>query len=99
LHTGRTHQIRVHFSALGHPVAGDTRYGAPRRITIDGREAEPLGRFWLHAARLHLAHPRTGERIEIRAPLPRALHNWLAALAKLFGGEPTEIDRVLQGFL
>jgi 23S rRNA pseudouridine1911/1915/1917 synthase len=99
LHTGRTHQIRVHFSAMGHPVAGDTRYGAPRRIVIGGNETKPLDRFWLHAARLRLAHPRTGQMLEIRAPLPPELRDWLAALAELFGSGRAEIDRVLRGFL
>ncbi len=99
LHTGRTHQIRVHFSALGHPVAGDTRYGAPRRVVVDGKQAEALERHWLHSARLRLPHPRTGRMLEIRAPLPRRLRDWLAELAELLGSNSEEIDRVLQAFL
>lgn len=99
LHTGRTHQIRVHFSSTGHPVAGDTHYGAPRRILVDDAPAPPLPRLWLHAARVRLAHPRTGRTLEIRAPLPGALRDWLAAVAAHFSVGPAEIDRVLQGYL
>jgi 23S rRNA pseudouridine1911/1915/1917 synthase len=99
LHTGRTHQIRVHFSSTGHPVAGDTHYGAPRRIVVDDAPAPPLPRLWLHATRVRLAHPRTGRPLEIRAPLPRALCDWLAAVAPHFSVGPAEIDRVLEGYL
>ena len=52
LHTGRTHQIRVHFSALGCPVVGDTVYGAPRVELVGGETLPPLGRNFLHAARV-----------------------------------------------
>jgi len=99
LHTGRTHQIRVHFSSAGHPVAGDTHYGAPRRILVDDAAAAPLERLWLHAARVRLAHPRTGQPLEIRAPLPRTLRDWLVALAPHFSIGAAEIDRVLAGYL
>jgi 23S rRNA pseudouridine1911/1915/1917 synthase len=99
LHTGRTHQIRVHFSATGHPVAGDTHYGAPRRIVVDDAPAPPLARLWLHAARVRLAHPRTGQPLEIRAPLPCELHDWLVALGRHFPVTTSEIDRVLEGYL
>jgi 23S rRNA pseudouridine1911/1915/1917 synthase len=99
LHTGRTHQIRVHFSATGHPVAGDTHYGAPRRITVDDAPVPPLPRFWLHASRVRLAHPRTGLPLEIRAPLPRDLRDWLVALGPHFSVAASEIDRVLEGYL
>ncbi|TMD72267.1 MAG: RluA family pseudouridine synthase [Chloroflexi bacterium] len=61
LDTGRTHQIRVHLAALGHPVAGDGEYG--------GRE-EGLGRPMLHAWRLRLRHPRTGAEMTFEAPPP-----------------------------
>ncbi len=99
LHTGRTHQIRVHFSAIGHPVAGDTRYGAPRRVLVAGEPMDPLGRQWLHAARVRLAHPRTGRLLDIRAPLPPELTGWLSALARRLGQESTQIDRVLDAYL
>ncbi len=99
LHTGRTHQIRVHFSATGHPVAGDTHYGAPRRIVVDDAPAPPLPRLWLHAARVRLAHPRTGQPVEICAPLPHELHDWLVALGSHFPVTTSEIDRILEGYL
>ncbi len=62
LETGRTHQIRVHLAAIGHPVCGDRQYGAPERYG--------LTRQFLHAARLAFAHPVTGEQIDARSPLP-----------------------------
>jgi 23S rRNA pseudouridine1911/1915/1917 synthase len=62
LDTGRTHQIRVHLAALGHPVAGDETYGGRR----PGEPRRPM----LHAARLRLRHPRTGEALEFEAPPP-----------------------------
>jgi 23S rRNA pseudouridine1911/1915/1917 synthase len=99
LHTGRTHQIRVHFSATGHPVAGDTHYGAPRHILVDDAPAPPLPRLWLHAARVRLAHPRTGQPLEIRAPLPRDLRDWLVALGPHFSVNASEIDRALESYL
>lgn len=71
--TGRTHQIRVHLSAIGHPILGDRRYGG------GGDEAKRLGlaRPFLHAARLRFAHPRTGAEMEIEDPLPRDLEKAL----------------------
>jgi 23S rRNA pseudouridine1911/1915/1917 synthase len=65
LDTGRTHQIRVHLQAIGHPVAGDPEYGTPGRLGIE--------RQFLHAARLALRHPVTGEPLEVRSPLPEDL--------------------------
>lgn len=65
LHTGRTHQIRVHLSALGHPLLGDALYG--------GRDAAGPGRPALHSFLLRFTHPITGEVIECRAPLPEDL--------------------------
>jgi len=62
LETGRTHQIRVHFQAIGHPVCGDPEYGGARRFG--------LRRQFLHASRLAFAHPITGEALEVRSPLP-----------------------------
>jgi len=66
LETGRTHQIRVHLSAIGHPVVGDAAYGG-RRDGID------LDRPFLHAERLAFDHPVTGAPLEFRAPLPPEL--------------------------
>jgi 23S rRNA pseudouridine1911/1915/1917 synthase len=84
IETGRTHQIRVHLQALGHPVVGDTLYGAREQIVAVSKasHAEPivLGRNFLHAAELDLRHPRTGEAMELRAALPGELVGVLAAL-------------------
>jgi 23S rRNA pseudouridine1911/1915/1917 synthase len=74
LETGRTHQIRVHLSSLGHPVAGDRAYGADPRLA--SRLA--LERPFLHAWRLELDHPVSGERIELEEPLPAELEASLA---------------------
>ena len=74
--TGRTHQIRVHLSSIGHAVAGDTRYGAPARPP--GRE--PLGRYFLHAHRIRFHLPATGEPKDIVSPLPHELEKWMEAL-------------------
>jgi 23S rRNA pseudouridine1911/1915/1917 synthase len=69
--TGRTHQIRVHFSAIGHPIVGDSVYGGVRRrVPADLRAVMRLERPFLHAARLAFAHPADGRRLEFTAPLP-----------------------------
>ncbi len=65
LETGRTHQIRVHLAAIGHPVCGDPLYGSPGRYGLD--------RQFLHASRLSFPHPVTGEPIEVTSPLPSDL--------------------------
>jgi len=80
LRTGRTHQLRVHFSALGHPVVGDALYGAPRALRRGNETLPPLNRIFLHAERLRFRHPRTGKLIEARAPLPGELAELLARL-------------------
>ena len=76
LETGRTHQIRVHFSALRHPCVGDVTYGA------DPVMAERLGlkRQWLHAVRLAFEHPGTGRRVQFESPYPADLATAWAAL-------------------
>ncbi|MGA9882303.1 MAG: RluA family pseudouridine synthase [Candidatus Acidiferrales bacterium] len=99
LHTGRTHQIRVHFSALGCPVVGDTLYGAPRQERVGSAMLPELGRNLLHAARVVFSHPRTGERIDVRAPLPAELRQYLAALASAMKFEYSAIDAALRPFL
>ncbi len=99
LRTGRTHQIRVHFSALGRPVVGDTLYGAPRQEAIQSALLPPLGRNFLHAARLGFAHPRTGKRIEVRARLPVELHEYLRIVARASKTDSSLIDAALQEFL
>lgn len=99
LHTGRTHQIRVHFSALRHPVVGDTLYGAPSEIRV-GKLAMPrLNRNFLHAAKLGFTQPRTQQWIELRAPLPAELHDFLRQLARLAGDSPERIDAALAAYL
>jgi len=76
LETGRTHQIRVHFSALRHPCAGDLTYGAdPTLATRLG-----LTRQWLHAYRLGFTHPGSGEQVEFRSPDPADLARALTIL-------------------
>jgi 23S rRNA pseudouridine1911/1915/1917 synthase len=68
--TGRTHQIRVHLSAIGHPVVGDALYGGVhRRVPGDIRAVQRLNRPFLHATRLAFMHPRDGRRVEVIAPL------------------------------
>ncbi|HEX4902376.1 MAG TPA: RluA family pseudouridine synthase [Acidimicrobiales bacterium] len=74
LETGRTHQIRVHLQAIGHPVVGDTRYGGARQTL-------PAPRQVLHAEHLAFAHPVTGARIEADSPLPPDLVEVLAHLS------------------
>jgi 23S rRNA pseudouridine1911/1915/1917 synthase len=76
--TGRTHQIRVHLASIGHPVVGDTTYGAPAQLRF-AEGAEPtLPRTFLHAAELAFAHPTTGAPLEFDAPLPGELATFLA---------------------
>ena len=71
IHTGRTHQIRVHLSAIGHPVVGDSLYGGVhRRVAGDLRPVTHLDRPFLHAARLAFRHPIDGKRMEFRSELP-----------------------------
>ena len=72
--TGRTHQIRVHLSAIGHPIVGDALYGGVhKRVANDIRAVQRLTRPFLHAERLAFTHPRTGERLAFEAPLPADL--------------------------
>ncbi len=73
LETGRTHQIRVHLAAIGHPVAGDAVYG--RR-----RDELGVGRQFLHSARLRFTHPVTGKTLDISSPLPPDLEGVLEQL-------------------
>ncbi|MCL6105970.1 MAG: RluA family pseudouridine synthase [Actinobacteria bacterium] len=74
LETGRTHQIRVHLAAIGHPVAGDKLYGRRDKLAV--------GRQFLHSARLVFRHPRTGEIIDVSSPLPGDLAKVLDNLEK-----------------
>ena len=98
LETGRTHQIRVHLSHIGHPVVGDSVYGPGRERGMDGpargwaRElAGRCSRQFLHAARLGFDHPVTGEPMRFRSPLPpdlRAVAAWARGEAPDAPGEP-----------
>jgi 23S rRNA pseudouridine1911/1915/1917 synthase len=79
--TGRTHQIRVHLSAIGHPIVGDALYGGVhRRVPHPLRAVTRLTRPFLHAERLVFTHPRTRERLEFTAPLPEDLEAVVAEL-------------------
>ena len=79
--TGRTHQIRVHLSAIGHPIVGDAMYGGVhRRVPGDIRAVQRLQRPFLHAARLAFTHPRDQRRLEFVAPLPDELMDVLEDL-------------------
>lgn len=71
--TGRTHQIRVHLSSIGHPVVGDTLYGAPAKAP----GMPELGRYFLHAHRIRFRLPSTGEEMTLVSPLPPELEEWL----------------------
>ena len=83
--TGRTHQIRVHFAALGHPIVGDTTYGAPGRLRIGGREVATLSRTFLHAGFLEFQHPRMRRAVSFSAPLPPELAEFLTSLSERAG--------------
>jgi 23S rRNA pseudouridine1911/1915/1917 synthase len=85
LESGRTHQIRVHLAHIGYPVVGDPVYGGRRRFPAGASpalvaELEGFKRQALHAARLKLAHPVTGEEVEWQAPLPRDMAHLVAVL-------------------
>jgi 23S rRNA pseudouridine1911/1915/1917 synthase len=91
LHTGRTHQIRVHLASVGHPVVGDDTYGGGggRRLA-----ALPPKRHFLHAAWLRFHHPITGVLIDLRSPLPLDLKQSLAAISEMpeLASHPDPLD-------
>ncbi|MDR3739640.1 MAG: RluA family pseudouridine synthase [Terracidiphilus sp.] len=90
IETGRTHQIRVHMASIGHPVVGDTLYGASGQLTdqiaaqATPRRGEPerlkLGRNFLHSAELEFTHPISGQKLAVSAPLPAELDSYLARI-------------------
>lgn len=92
-HTGRQHQIRVHCAGIGHPLLVDPAYGKREQFMLSelkrkykdyGREEKPLvARLTLHAQRLIVTHPGTGEPITFEAPVPRDLHALISQLRKL----------------
>lgn len=89
--TGRTHQIRVHLSAIGHPIIGDSLYGGVhRRVPHDLRAVQRLERPFLHAERLAFTQPRTGEPLVFTAPLPDDLRKVLDDI------EPTLVEMLEQ---
>ena len=83
--TGRTHQIRVHVAGMGHPVVGDTIYGAPRQAR--GKNVViGLARNFLHAAELEFRHPRTGVVVALKSELPEELREFLGKVENDHGG-------------
>ena len=75
LHTGRTHQIRVHLASVGHPCLGDAEYGFKK-------QKYPLSGQMLHSWKLSICHPKTGETLSFCAPLPEDMHNLMNILKK-----------------
>ena len=94
LETGRTHQIRVHMQKAGHPLAGDPLYGNPRHALSDAaREAvNLLGRQALHAFRLALVHPATGETMQWKSRLPADMRALLTVLRSEMHGKALPLD-------
>jgi 23S rRNA pseudouridine1911/1915/1917 synthase len=88
IHTGRTHQIRVHLSAIGHPIVGDPLYGGiHRRVPGDAKAVTHLDRPFLHAARLAFRHPSEDRRMEFESLLPADLQQVLDELREDDGDE------------
>lgn len=86
LYTGRTHQIRVHLAAVGHPVVGDRLYGAGAALAGPGELAGwPPPRVMLHAAELEFTHPHSHERLHFRAPIPAEMEEFCLALRRNSG--------------
>jgi 23S rRNA pseudouridine1911/1915/1917 synthase len=78
--TGRTHQIRVHFQFLGHPLAGDETYGARQNTRLADATGFEAPRVMLHALKLSFAHPKTGKKMDFQAPLPEDFREAIKAL-------------------
>ena len=99
LHTGRTHQIRAHFAAIGHAVVGDTLYGAPRILRVGARNLPALERNFLHAARIGFSHPSSGVWVEVRAPLPSELRVYFDRVGASLGWRAAEIEAALAPYV
>jgi 23S rRNA pseudouridine1911/1915/1917 synthase len=106
LHTGRTHQIRAHFAAVGHPVVGDTLYGAPHSLPVrqaglraGKRDLPLLARNFLHAARIGFSHPTSGAWVEVRAPLPKDLRVYFDEAGASLGWRAAEIEAALAPYV
>jgi 23S rRNA pseudouridine1911/1915/1917 synthase len=80
LHTGRTHQVRVHFQFLGHPLVGDATYGARQNRRLAELHRFTAERQMLHASRITFTHPRSGQRLTLEAPWPQDFRDAVAAL-------------------
>jgi 23S rRNA pseudouridine1911/1915/1917 synthase len=80
LHTGRTHQIRVHFLFLGHPLVGDMTYGARQNKKLADLTGYEPPRVMLHARELSFVHPRTGKEMSFEAPAPEDFREALKGL-------------------
>jgi 23S rRNA pseudouridine1911/1915/1917 synthase len=92
IETGRTHQIRVHMASIGHPIVGDTLYGAPAQIRNEAGGPElSLDRNFLHAAELEFAHPVTRKQLHLESPLPPELRAFLGILQEEPEKEPQAI--------
>ncbi len=83
LGTGRTHQIRVHFASIGHPVLGDRTYGKKIEIKVNAKKTISFPRQMLHAGLLGFIHPVTGEYLEFSSPLPEDMAEKIAELKGL----------------
>ena len=87
LSTGRTHQIRVHFSYLGYPIVGDNTYGGKRKFPagISEMTRDKISQFprqALHASKLQFRHPQTGNKVSLHAPLPRDMSDLISFLKR-----------------
>src|SRR5438477_11267470 len=80
LHTGRTHQIRVHFQFLGYPLVGDSTYGSRQNLRLADLTGYTAPRQMLHAFELSFIHPRTGKRVSFESPVPADFLDALQAL-------------------
>jgi 23S rRNA pseudouridine1911/1915/1917 synthase len=99
LHTGRTHQIRAHFAAVGHPLVGDLLYGARRGVHAGARNLPLLARNFLHAARIGFLHTSSAAWVEVRAPLPMDLRVYFEELTGALGWRKAQIEAVLAPYV